>query len=65
MKSTRCTRGPLLGAIALGGGLLWQPALAVVDEIFVTARKLEENIQDIPIAVSAFTAENIQQLNLK
>lgn len=33
---------------------------ALMDEIVVTARKREESIQDTPIAVSAFTGENLE-----
>jgi outer membrane receptor protein involved in Fe transport len=32
-----------------------------IDEIVVTTRKKEENIQDVPIAVSAITADQIQR----
>jgi iron complex outermembrane receptor protein len=35
---------------------------AALEEIVVTARKREESIQDIPISVSAFTADEIQTL---
>jgi iron complex outermembrane receptor protein len=31
-----------------------------IEEIVVTAQKRSENIQDVPIAITAFTAENIQ-----
>ena len=36
-----------------------------LEEIVVTARKREESVQDIPIAVSAFTANDIRELGLK
>ena len=36
-----------------------------LEEIIVTARKREESVQDIPIAVSAFTANDIRELGLK
>lgn len=38
---------------------------AAVEEIVVTARKVEENIQEIPVAVSAFTATSIEEMNLR
>ena len=46
-------------------GLL-QPvsAQAVLEEIIVTARKVKENIQDAPITVSAFTAEQIEEAGI-
>ncbi|MEZ5561685.1 MAG: TonB-dependent receptor [Gammaproteobacteria bacterium] len=36
-------------------------ALAQIEEVVVTTRKREENLQDIPLAVSAITAEQIQR----
>jgi outer membrane receptor protein involved in Fe transport len=45
--------------------LAYQPlASAEVEEIIVSARKIEENVQDVPVAVSAFTANTIEDLNL-
>lgn len=35
-----------------------------VDEIKVTARKREENLQDIPVAIDVFTVEEIEKLNI-
>ena len=35
-----------------------------LEEIIVTARKREESVQDIPIAVSAFTANDIRELGI-
>jgi outer membrane receptor protein involved in Fe transport len=35
------------------------------EELTVTARRVEENLQDVPIAVSAFSQKGIQQLNLQ
>ena len=36
------------------------PAYAQVDEIVVSARKTTENLQDVPVSVSAFTGDFIQ-----
>ncbi|MDX1517424.1 MAG: TonB-dependent receptor [Woeseiaceae bacterium] len=36
-----------------------------IEEIIVTARKREENLQEVPIAVTAFTTETIQELQLR
>lgn len=38
---------------------------ARLDEIIVTAQKRSENLQDVPIAVSAVSSEQIQSLNIK
>lgn len=65
MKTTGYIHKPLLGITGLAISLLAQPAMAVPEEIFVTARKYQENIQEVPISVSAFTAQSIEDLNLK
>lgn len=49
-----------LGAILTSGVTSATPSL---EEIVVTAQKREQNLQDIPIAVSAFTSEQLQSLN--
>ncbi|MCK6372192.1 MAG: TonB-dependent receptor, partial [Gammaproteobacteria bacterium] len=46
-------------SLALPGG-----ASAQIAEIVVTARKREENLQDVPISVSAFGDEQLQQQGL-
>lgn len=35
------------------------------EDLLVTARKVEENPQDIPISISAFTQESLQNLNVR
>ena len=47
-----------------------QPAAAghqatTLDSIKVTARKREETLQDVPVAVTAFTPETLDKLNIK
>ncbi|QYU68833.1 TonB-dependent receptor [Leptolyngbya sp. 15MV] len=37
------------------------PVLAQVAEIVVTAQKVEENVQDVPIAITAVTADRLEQ----
>ncbi len=46
--------------------MISSPSLAQsnVDEIIVTARKVDESIQDIPVAVTALTRESIENLNI-
>lgn len=39
--------------------------VSAVDDIIVTAQKREESIQDVPIAVSAFSAENLDALKIE
>lgn len=58
--------GLLLG-VAPAGDLYSQQATgatALVDEIVVTARKREESIQDVPLSVSAITAEAIERAGI-
>jgi iron complex outermembrane receptor protein len=38
-----------------------EPAGASLEEVVVTARRREERLQDVPIAVTAFTTERLQQ----
>ena len=40
------------------------PVLAVLEEVIVTAQKREENIQAVPIAVSAFSSEVIRNAQM-
>lgn len=35
---------------------------AMLDEVVVTARKREESLQESPVAISAFSAENAAQV---
>ncbi|MEE4185650.1 MAG: TonB-dependent receptor [Gammaproteobacteria bacterium] len=35
------------------------------DELTVTARRVEENVQDIPVAVSAFSADEMKKRNMR
>ncbi|MBB4858288.1 iron complex outermembrane receptor protein [Novosphingobium chloroacetimidivorans] len=41
------------------------PAHAQVDEIVVTAQKVEQNIQDVPIAISAVTGDALERAGAK
>ncbi len=58
----------VLPALAIAVIVAPRPVIAqegALEEIIVTARKREESVQDIPIAVSAFTANDIRELGLK
>ncbi len=54
-------------AAVVTGMVLSAPALAqdsLIEEITVTARKVEENLNDAPVSVSAFTNTSIEQLDI-
>jgi len=74
MASLACKRARLVATVAAGalmmgaGSALAQAADAppvTVDDIIVTAQKREEAAQDVPIALSAFTAENLDALKIE
>jgi iron complex outermembrane receptor protein len=52
-------------ALVLGASMLAlthaAPAFAQVEEIIVTAQKVEENVQDVPIAVTAVSGDRLDQ----
>jgi outer membrane receptor protein involved in Fe transport len=66
----------LIGSV-LGAGLSATPALAQsapraedpvslpVDEIVVTARKREESLQEVPLSITAFSADQLQALGIR
>ena len=62
--------GALSAAIATVFGAYSAPVLAqqgaaVIEEIVVTARRREENLQEVPIAVSAFSAEDLETRSIE
>jgi len=77
MASSACTRTRLAFTASIGALLLAAPALAqtapqtapnapaVVDDIIVTAQKREEAAQDVPIALSAFSGEDLDALRIE
>jgi iron complex outermembrane receptor protein len=62
LASVAAPRAPALDAAAAvaagasGGGAL--------QEVVVTARKREENLQDVPISLDVFTKKDLQNLNI-
>ncbi|MBL8224001.1 MAG: TonB-dependent receptor [Chromatiales bacterium] len=55
----------LAGALLAGSTVAPFASALAAEEIIVTARRQEENIQEVPVSVSAFNAETLQQLNLR
>lgn len=73
-KCARSRMGLTVSVLALVAvttpGLAWAQnqdtgPVTSVDEIIVTAQKREQSIQDVPIAVSAFSAENLDALKIE
>jgi iron complex outermembrane receptor protein len=66
MKSTRHAKSILAVAIASTPMMLSanQETSALLEEIIVTAQKRSESLQDVPIALSAFTGDFIKTANL-
>jgi len=52
----------LLAAPLLGGCLCLPAQAAIIEEVVVTAQKREQNIQEVGIAVTALTGEQMEQL---
>ncbi len=55
-------------AVLLGAGVLAIPTTGLaqaITEVVVTARKVEESLQDVPISISAFGAEQIREQGLR
>ncbi len=65
-KPVTFSRRALTGAagIIIGLGAVGS-AQAQIEEIVVSARRVEENVLDVPIAVSPFSQETINKLNLR
>ena len=53
-----------LTLLLLGAGLTAN-AQGILEEIVVTAQKREQNLQDVPIAITAFSGEAIEQLGFQ
>jgi iron complex outermembrane receptor protein len=67
---TTTTAALAFGAMAVTPAALAQtassePEAGKLEEIVVTARKTAENLQEIPVAVTAFSAGNIEKLNIQ
>lgn len=59
------TKAGLASATALAAGLVTSDALAQVEIITVTAQKREQTLQDTPVAVSAVTAETLEDAAIR
>ncbi|WP_405240722.1 TonB-dependent receptor [Lentisalinibacter orientalis] len=63
--------GLLVIAAVIASGVSWLPASSLaaesqaIEEVVVTARKRGESLRDVPVAISAFTREDIVQQGIK
>ena len=66
MKTTHLRKLSLALMASASLAVMAAPAFAQVslDEIVVTAQKRVENLQDVPLAVSAISADKIEQLGI-
>lgn len=53
-------RHPLTHAIGLSIVLASTPLYAQIEEVIVTAERREANLQEVPVAVSSFSSENLE-----
>lgn len=67
MRTHSHTLKPLVAALAgmIGSAALAASNNATLEEVVVTAQKREQSLQDVPISISAFGAEQIDQANMK
>jgi len=56
---------PLSAAVAFAAVALTGTANAQLEEVIVTAQKRSESIQDVPIAISAFSSDELQAMDAK
>ncbi|RMF08010.1 MAG: TonB-dependent receptor [Alphaproteobacteria bacterium] len=68
MTKSRWLSGAALGVVAVGamapqitGAQEQKQAASFLEEIVITARKTEESLQEAPISVTAFTAEQLRE----
>ena len=65
MRSNRTTRSLTFISTLLLTTALAAPAFAQIEEVVVTAQKKSEDIQTVPIAVTAYTAEDLKAHQIK
>ena len=63
MKTLKLSINMAIMMLAISSSTLM--AQAVIEEITVTARNRAENLQDVPISITAFTAEQLDKLDIQ
>ncbi|WP_233998948.1 TonB-dependent receptor [Microbulbifer pacificus] len=64
-KNRFFTLSTLSAAIAVTTALSGAASAAEIEEVVVTAQKRAENLQDVPIAISAFTGDSMKAMGVK
>ena len=62
--ASRATRIALVSMLGAAGPLA-MAAEGQLEEVTVTARKTSENLQDVPLTITAFSSETIERRNIK
>ena len=61
----RCVAVVMVACFTIGDIRLVAAAEATIEEIVVTARKRAESLQEVPVAVSAFSQEDLERQNIQ
>lgn len=73
IKGHQARLGMAFGSALLAGSMLAgvpaalaadEPQVSTIEELVVTAQKREENIQDVPVAVTAFSTKKLDELQV-
>ena len=56
---------PLVAALGLSAVLAGQAGAAVLEEVVITAQKREQSLQDVGIAVTAFSGDQMRALGMQ
>ncbi|WP_241262775.1 TonB-dependent receptor [Parahaliea mediterranea] len=60
-RSVAAIRTILAANVALAAGVTAPSAMAQIEEVVVTAQQREQNLQDVPISISAFTSDAVDK----
>lgn len=63
-KSRRFPIKPLLGAIVVSSTVVADWAAAQIEEVMVTAQRRTESAQDVPVSLTAYSAEDLKVVNI-
>ena len=64
MKTEKNKKLISLAVAAVVTGSIAAPAMAVLEEVVVTATKREQTLQDIPVSIQAISGEFVDEFNM-